>query len=70
MYTDFVLLFGTIKTIKDGAEMDFHDYKIVKLTDIANIERAVKGKIYPEGSIKIQLSATKGAVEFQNNAEK
>ena len=45
--------------------MDFHDYKIVKLTDIANIERAVKGKIYPEGSIKIQLSATKGAVEFQ-----
>lgn len=65
MYTDFVLLFGTIKTKKDGAEMDFHDYKIVKLTDIANIERAVKGKIYPEGSIKIQLSATKGAVEFQ-----
>lgn len=46
--------------------MDFHDYKIVKLTDIASIERAAKGKIYPAGSIKIQLSATKGAVEFQD----
>ena len=46
--------------------MDFRDYKIVKLTDIASIERAVKGKIYPAGSIKIQLSATKGTVEFQD----
>lgn len=44
--------------------IDFKDYKVVKLIDIAKIERAVNKKIYPAGSIKIQLSATKGLVEF------
>lgn len=36
----------------------------MKLKDIAHIERAKKGKIYPKHSTVIQISATKGQVEF------
>lgn len=36
----------------------------MKLKDIAHIERAKKGKIYPKHSTIIQISATKGQVQF------
>ena len=36
----------------------------MKLKDIAHIERAKKGKIYPKYSTIIQISATKGQVQF------
>lgn len=36
----------------------------MKLKDIAHIERAKKGKIYPKYSTIIQISATKGQVEY------
>lgn len=36
----------------------------MKLKDIAHIERAKKGKIYPKYTTIIQISATKGQVEY------
>jgi len=36
----------------------------MKLKDIAHIERAKKGKIYPKHSTIIQISATKGQVVY------
>lgn len=36
----------------------------MKLKDIAHIERAKKGKIYPKHSTIIQISATNGQAEF------
>lgn len=43
-------------------------YDTVKLTDIATIERAIKGKIYPAGTPMIALSASieadKGGITF------
>lgn len=44
--------------------MDFSNYQIVRLRDAAEVERAQKGKIYPEGCTLIALSATKGQVEY------
>lgn len=44
--------------------MDFSNYRIVRLCDTAEIERAQKGKVYPEGCTLIALSATKGQVEY------
>ena len=35
-----------------------------KLTDIVDIEMAKKGKLYPAGSIKIQMSATRGQMFY------
>lgn len=37
---------------------------ICKLPEVANIERAKSGKIYPKGSTLIQVSATQGNVEY------
>lgn len=37
---------------------------ICKLPEVANIERAKSGKIYPKGSTLIQISATQGNVEY------
>lgn len=37
---------------------------ICKLPEVANIERAEKGKIYPKNSTLIQVSATRGNVEY------
>lgn len=37
-----------------------------KLKDIAQIERAKKGNIYPAGTIAIQISATKGEVIYHD----
>lgn len=44
--------------------LDFSNYKMVRLIDVADVERAQKGKVYPAGSILIALSATKGQVEY------
>lgn len=38
--------------------------KIVKLIDVATIEKPKKGKIYPIGSIIIQVSATRGQILY------
>lgn len=48
--------------------IDFSNYKMVSLASVANYERAQKGKIYPPGCTLIALSATKGQVEYMNNA--
>lgn len=39
-------------------------YKSYKLLDIVQIEKAKKGKVYPKGCTLIQLSATKGEMEY------
>lgn len=44
--------------------VDFNDYKIVNICNIANIERAIKDVIYPAGCIKVLLSATRGQIEY------
>lgn len=36
--------------------------KRYKLTDIATVERAKKGVLYPQGTVYIQVSATRGQV--------
>lgn len=45
--------------------MNFSNYQMIRLCDAANLERAQKGKIYPEGCTMIALSATKGQVEYK-----
>lgn len=49
--------------------VDFSKYRMNNILDIAHIERAVSDKIYPAGSIKIQLSATRGKIEFMEKQE-
>jgi type I restriction enzyme M protein len=41
--------------------------KEVKFYDIATFERSKKNKIYPAGSILIQVSATKGQIEYHDH---
>ena len=41
---------------------------VKKLTEVAQIERAKKGKTYPAGCTLIALSATKGDVEYLEEA--
>lgn len=45
--------------------VDFSNYRMIRLREVATIERARKGKCYPEGCILIALSATKGQVEYR-----
>ena len=40
------------------------EYKKVRVSNILTWERAKKGKIYPEGSFCIQVSATKGQMQY------
>ena len=42
--------------------VDFTSRKEIKLTDIADIERAKKGKMYDAGCVIIQVSATDGQI--------
>lgn len=44
--------------------MNLKDYKKVKLLDLVQIERAKKDKIYNEGNIIIQVSASKGQIFY------
>lgn len=47
--------------------LDFSNYRVVRLQEVATIERAEKGKLYPKGCILIALSATKGQVEYSED---
>ena len=52
--------------------VNFHKFEQKSVMDIADVERAVKGKVYPLGSTLITLSAVKsgGAARFlDTNAE-
>lgn len=42
--------------------LDFHDHTRYKLPDIADIERPKKDKVYPAGTVCIQVSASHGQV--------
>lgn len=44
--------------------LDFSNYRKIRLQEVATIERAEKGKLYPEGCTLIALSATRGQVEY------
>jgi len=44
--------------------IDFTKYDIRNIYEIADIERAIKGKRYKAGSTLIELSATKGNIEY------
>lgn len=46
--------------------MELTKYKHVRIKDICIWERAKKAKIYPEGSFCVQVSATKGQMEYLN----
>lgn len=48
--------------------IDFYDITRYKLTEIATIERPKKGKIYPKGTVYIQVSATDGQVGILGKA--
>lgn len=45
--------------------MDFSGYQKIRLCDATKLERAQKGKVYPEGCTLIALSATRGTVEYK-----
>ena len=44
--------------------IDFESYEEFKLEDVAEFERAKQGHIYPRGTSTIQISATRGQVNF------
>lgn len=44
--------------------IDFYDYQLVKLEDVAEFGRAKEGHIYPAGSSTIQISASRGQIGF------
>lgn len=44
--------------------IDFKNYRRVELRDVAMWERAKKGKTYPAGCSTLQVSATKGLIEY------
>ena len=44
--------------------MKFNSYKVIKLKEIAEIERAQEQVIYRKGCSTIQISATKGEIGF------
>lgn len=45
-----------------------NNHSKVNIFDVADIERALQGKIYPAGSTLIALSATRGQVEYMPEA--
>lgn len=44
--------------------MNLKDHRKVPLLDLVDMERAKKGVVYREGSIKVQISATKGQTHY------
>lgn len=44
--------------------INFKNYETVLLEDIAEFERAKKGKVYPKGTSTFQISATRGQVGY------
>ena len=49
--------------------VDFTSRKEIKLTDIVDIERAKKGKMYDAGCVIIQVSATDGQIYVLNEIQ-
>lgn len=45
--------------------ININEYKNLKLIDVATFERAKEGTTYPKGVTLIQISATKGDIEYQ-----
>lgn len=41
-----------------------NDYRMVHISELCDFERAKKGKVYPAGSICVQVSATKGQTAY------
>lgn len=50
--------------------MKLQEYKKYKLLDLVEIERAKKDKIYDEGNIIIQVSASKGQIFYLEEKQK
>lgn len=46
--------------------IDFNSYECVKLEDVAEFGRAKQGHIYPRGASTLQISATKGQIDYLN----
>lgn len=44
--------------------IDFKNYEVVKLEDVADFERAKKDKVYPAGTSTLQISATRGQIGY------
>lgn len=44
--------------------IDFNTFERVRLEDVAEYARAKEGHVYPRGSSTIQISATKGQVDY------
>lgn len=44
--------------------IEFTTYEEVMLEDVADYERAKKGYVYPAGSSTIQISASRGEIDF------
>lgn len=44
--------------------IDFKNYEVVKLRDVADFERAKKDKVYPAGTSTLQISATRGQIGY------
>lgn len=65
-YLDFqeTPMLNNINTFINCNNGDLSLWENRKLTDIVDIEMAKKGKLYPAGSIKIQMSATRGQMFY------
>lgn len=44
--------------------IDFYNYETALLEDVAEFERAKRGKIYPKGTSTFQISATRGQIGY------
>lgn len=44
--------------------IDFNSYECVKLEDVAEYGRAKEGFVYPRGTSTLQISATKGQIDY------
>ena len=45
-------------------DIDFHSYEQVKLEDVAEYGRAKQGHIYPRGTTTLQISASRGQLDY------
>ena len=61
---------NALKRIYDfmNKEAKLKEHRKVNLLDLVEIERAKKYKLYPSGSILIQLSATRGQMKYMNSS--
>ena len=45
-------------------DIDFHSYEQVKLEDVAEYGRAKQGYVYPRGTTTLQISASRGQLDY------